>query len=345
MKRVLSLAVLLLFPTATTAQTADTPPVLSRTVEVALARSAAPEHVSRDATILVLHDGRYTVAVDGPNGVTCIVSRSQPLSLEPICYDPEASRTILPMEVARVEARLAGVPVDDVEARLDSMIAGGEMALPARPAMAYMMSAGQVLYADAETRVGSWVPHIHLYVPNATAKQFGGFSEDMNPAVGLVVDEGEPTANLIIKVREFVEPSYAGDAAPIDSGEAAGASKGGKPMSQAQQDRRMDYIEFPATDIQETSRFYSAVFGWKFIDYGPDYTSFGDGRLNGGFRAVTEVSRGGPLVVVYATDLEEIEKLVVENGGRIVQETFEFPGGRRFHFTDPSGNELAVWSE
>lgn len=116
-------------------------------------------------------------------------------------------------------------------------------------------------------------------------------------------------------------------------------------MSQAEQDRRVDYIEFPTTDIEEIKRFYSEVFAWEFTDYGPDYTSFTDGRLTGGFGMAPEVQTGGPLVVLYSTNLAEIEARVVERGGRIVRETFEFPGGRRFHFADPSGNELAVWSE
>ncbi|MDH3457336.1 MAG: VOC family protein [Gemmatimonadota bacterium] len=116
-------------------------------------------------------------------------------------------------------------------------------------------------------------------------------------------------------------------------------------MSQAEQDLRVDYIEFPTTNIEETKRFYSEVFGWEFTDYGPDYASFTDGRLSGGFSVVPEVGVGGPLVVLYATSLEEIETRIREYGGRIARETFEFPGGRRFHFTDPSGNELAVWSD
>lgn len=116
-------------------------------------------------------------------------------------------------------------------------------------------------------------------------------------------------------------------------------------MNQAENDRRVDYIEFPAADIEETKKFYSEVFGWAFTDYGSDYTSFKDGRLAGGFVLTPEVPRGGPLVVVYSTSLEQIEARVRESGGRIVREAFEFPGGRRFHFTDPSGNELAVWSD
>ncbi len=116
-------------------------------------------------------------------------------------------------------------------------------------------------------------------------------------------------------------------------------------MSQAEQDRRVDYIEFPATDIEKTKRFYSQVFGWEFTDYGPGYTSFTDGRLAGGFDLAAVVGAGGPLVVLYSTNLAEIEARVGDSGGQIVREIFEYPGGRRFHFTDPSGNELAVWSE
>ncbi|HYZ93016.1 MAG TPA: VOC family protein [Actinomycetota bacterium] len=117
-------------------------------------------------------------------------------------------------------------------------------------------------------------------------------------------------------------------------------------MSQAANDRRIDYIEFPATDIGATRKFYESAFGWKFTDYGPDYTAFEDGRLAGGFTNACEVVvKGGPLVVLYAADLEATQKSVVSAGGAISQEAYEFPGGRRFHFRDPSGNELAVWAD
>jgi len=114
---------------------------------------------------------------------------------------------------------------------------------------------------------------------------------------------------------------------------------------QAAQDRRVDYIEFPVTDVAAAKEFYAGVFDWKFTDYGPDYSSFHDGRLAGGLRLVPDASPGGPLVVLYALDLGEIEERIRVRGGEIVRKTFEFPGGRRFHFTDPSGNELAVWSD
>ena len=112
----------------------------------------------------------------------------------------------------------------------------------------------------------------------------------------------------------------------------------------SQNNLRVDYIEFPATDMAETKKFYSGIFGWKFEDYGPEYTSFHDGRLNGGFFKA-EAGVSGPLVVIYATDLEAVEKKIKAGGGRIVKQIFSFPGGRRFHFADTSGNELSVWSD
>jgi predicted enzyme related to lactoylglutathione lyase len=116
-------------------------------------------------------------------------------------------------------------------------------------------------------------------------------------------------------------------------------------MSNAANDRRIDYIEFPATDIPATKRFYHDIFGWNFEDYGPGYTSFMDGRLAGGFWTAPKVQAGGALIVIYAGDLEGTEAKVKTAGGNIVKPIFAFPGGRRFHFTDPNGNELAVWSE
>ena len=118
-----------------------------------------------------------------------------------------------------------------------------------------------------------------------------------------------------------------------------------EPMGQEEHDKRVDYVEFKVTDLEAAKAFYSSAFGWKFQDWGPDYASFEDGRLTGGFQLAEEVTRGGPLVIIYAVDLEAVAAGVRNNGGTIVQEIFSFPGGRRFHFTDPSGNELAVWSD
>jgi uncharacterized protein len=116
-------------------------------------------------------------------------------------------------------------------------------------------------------------------------------------------------------------------------------------MSNSANNHRIDYIEFPATDLAATRAYYEAVFSWKFTDYGPDYCSFEDGRLAGGFWKSAPAGPGGPLVVIYAADLVATEAKVLAAGGKIVKQAFDFPGGRRFHFADPSGNELAVWSE
>ena len=116
-------------------------------------------------------------------------------------------------------------------------------------------------------------------------------------------------------------------------------------METKSNDGRIDYIEFHATDIAATKTFYADVFGWKFTDYGPDYTSFEDGRIAGGFARADDTKRGGPLVVIYASALEAMEAKLKAAGGTIVKEIFSFPGGRRFHFTDPGGNELSVWSD
>ena len=115
--------------------------------------------------------------------------------------------------------------------------------------------------------------------------------------------------------------------------------------ARAEHDRRIDYVELAVTDVEAAKRFYGGVFRWEFTDYGPDYCEFRDGRLTGGFTTGREVVPGGPLVIMYATDLEDVEAVVREAGGRVVEPIFSFPGGRRFHFADPSGNVLAVWSD
>ena len=109
------------------------------------------------------------------------------------------------------------------------------------------------------------------------------------------------------------------------------------------EDGKLDYLELPGGDLPATKAFYGAAFGWKFIDYGPEYASFDEG-LDGGFDAQTDGVRT-PLPVLFASDLEAMQARVEAAGGTIVRPIFAFPGGRRFHFRDPAGNELAVWSE
>jgi predicted enzyme related to lactoylglutathione lyase len=109
-------------------------------------------------------------------------------------------------------------------------------------------------------------------------------------------------------------------------------------------ENQIDYIELNVLDIAKSKEFYGSVFGWTFVDYGPAYCEFNDGRLTGGFASGEPVRPGGPLIILYADDLEGTEARLRDAGARISREIFSFPGGRRFHFIDPDGYELAVWS-
>jgi predicted enzyme related to lactoylglutathione lyase len=107
----------------------------------------------------------------------------------------------------------------------------------------------------------------------------------------------------------------------------------------------IDYIEIAVTDMEAAKAFYATAFGWTLVDYGPDYAGIqGDGKEMGGLRRDSEVRPGGPLVVLYSNDLEASAEAVSAAGGKVVEPIYSFPGGRRFHFADPAGNELAVWS-
>lgn len=111
---------------------------------------------------------------------------------------------------------------------------------------------------------------------------------------------------------------------------------------------KINYVEFPAKDINAVKAFFTAAFGWKFTDYGPDYTAFENEGLDGGFftsEQTTSTKDGSALIVFYSKALEATQTKIEKAGGTIVQEIFTFPGGRRFHFADPNGNEYAVWSD
>ncbi len=110
----------------------------------------------------------------------------------------------------------------------------------------------------------------------------------------------------------------------------------------------LNYIEYPAKDLEATRRFFQAAFGWTFVDYGPDYIAFDNQGLDGGFfrsELSSSASKGAALAIFYSENLEATQVKVKNAGGNIVQAIFAFPGGRRFHFTEPSGNEFAVWSD
>jgi len=102
------------------------------------------------------------------------------------------------------------------------------------------------------------------------------------------------------------------------------------------------YVELPSQDVAASKQFYSSLFGWSFQDFGPDYASFSDSNVEGGFNGEGESRTKAPLVVLETDDLEKLCEKLKAAGGTITLPIFSFPGGRRFHFTDPSGNELAV---
>lgn len=113
-------------------------------------------------------------------------------------------------------------------------------------------------------------------------------------------------------------------------------------------DQRIDYVELPADDFERFQKFYSTVFGWSFTDYGPEYRAFSDGNMEGGIyksELKSRTEKGASLIILYAGDLEATRDRVTEHGGDICKDIFAFPGGRRFQFLDPHGNEPGVWSD
>jgi len=111
---------------------------------------------------------------------------------------------------------------------------------------------------------------------------------------------------------------------------------------------KINYVELPAKDLAATKAFFESVFGWSFTDYGPEYTAFENQGLDGGFfqsDLASSTEKGAALIVFYSNQLEATLAKVETAGGSILRPIYSFPGGRRFHFTEPSGNEFAVWGE
>jgi predicted enzyme related to lactoylglutathione lyase len=137
------------------------------------------------------------------------------------------------------------------------------------------------------------------------------------------------------------------NAAQLELQGRTGTAKIAAAMSESRTNT-IDYLEVPSRDVGKSKAFFTALVGWKFTDYGPDYTSFEDGRVNGGFYKsdkVSSVASGAALVVLYSPELEKIRGEAVGLGATIVRDIFSFPGGRRFHFTEPGGSEFSIWSD
>ena len=111
---------------------------------------------------------------------------------------------------------------------------------------------------------------------------------------------------------------------------------------------KINYVEFPAKNIEATKAFFNKAFDWSFTDYGPEYTAFSNEGIDGGFfqsDLTVSTENGSALIVFYSENLEQTQAKIEDAGGSVLKPVFSFPGGRRFHFVDPNDNEYAVWSD
>ena len=194
--RMIGIAAVLLMTNSLSAQSveggrAGERAVLERSLEMDLARSAAPPTVSEEATVLLWNGRGFDVGHEGSNGVTCYVARSWPDSLEPHCFDEEGARTILPIHLRQMELWHQGKSGDQIEAAITEGLRTGEFRLPIRPAMSYMMSAAQQLISDEGQPAGAWRPHLMIYFPYLTEEGIG-VSGAPSTEAAMIVDPGTP---------------------------------------------------------------------------------------------------------------------------------------------------------
>lgn len=201
----LALMVLAAFPIAMSlqAQSHSGPrPAMAHDKEIPLARSAAPAEISGKATIWFWNGRNYVMGLQGSNGVNCFVSRLWVPSVEPHCLDQEASATILPILMRRVELYADGKSEAEVEQVIADGLKAGTFRLPRRPAVTYMMSAAQQLVGGDGQAVGAWQPHLMIYYPNWSGQQAGlpGFVT----GVGFVENPDTPFSALVVPLKTFV---------------------------------------------------------------------------------------------------------------------------------------------
>jgi hypothetical protein len=170
-------------------------PLLPEDQEIRMATSAAPPQLSDNAAVWVLRRGGHVKVRDGTNGVNCFVDRDQPESLYPICYDAEASRTILQISLFEGRQRESGKSAEEIDKAVEAALARGELRLPDKTAIAWMLSADQVIYAG-ERRIGTWYPHIMIYSPNLEPAALG--FPATNPAGFFIQNPGKPLAHLVV---------------------------------------------------------------------------------------------------------------------------------------------------
>ena len=176
--------------------------MLPKAEEIALARSAAPSSVSDSASVWIFTDAGYVLAARGSSGA-CYVSRSWPASIEPHCFDAEGAETIMKIHMREVELLHRGMSIDDVDRAVGADLANGKLRLPRRPAMSYMMSAGQKLIGDTGQPAGAWKPHIMIYYPYLESKDLHNGAPDM--AAAMVTGGGTATSSIMFVAPEFVK--------------------------------------------------------------------------------------------------------------------------------------------
>jgi hypothetical protein len=187
------------------------PVPLADSVEIALALTAAPDELSKAATVYAVKDGKVLTLRPGTNGSSCMVARDfHAGSLYPICFNPEGTRTVLKRELMQLQMRSLGVPEDSIDKAVAAAYARGELEVPNAMALAYMMSPRQVLFSTAAKdgrRVGAWHPHLMFYIPGATPAKFGLAGNSSGPIS--VSASGTPQAELIVKLPQWSDGTSA----------------------------------------------------------------------------------------------------------------------------------------
>ena len=181
--------------------------LLPRAREIALARSAAPPVISDSATIYVLGDKEYEVAVRGTNGNACYVDRDRVETIAPQCLNTEGAATIMELEMHRIALLHQGHSVAEADREIADGLATGRFRLPRRPALCYMMSADQNLFDDDGKPTGHWYPHLMVYMPYVTAAELGLGKTGSDGKAAVVQWDGSPLASVMIVVRNFLQPS------------------------------------------------------------------------------------------------------------------------------------------
>lgn len=195
-------------PAALTAQKSQLPippTELSRADQIRLAKSAAPDDLTKNAKVWVLENGHYVVGVQGTSGMACMVLRNKPNELTPQCGDAEADATILSMYRFWTEQHLAGKTQDEIKAEVKSGLASRQFRTPQRPALVYMTSSAQVISDDNGENRTHFMPHLMVFYPNLQMKAMD-IVESNSMDVPIIGDEGTPWSQIVVVLRDWTEP-------------------------------------------------------------------------------------------------------------------------------------------